>query len=107
MGWSAFQPQGNSYAISVTTSASAAIQAPGLAGGSNYLISNATTQGVFIAFGPTSTVAAVAPTAGSPANGIWLQGGSTQSFTFGTGSWFSAIAPTGVSTLYITNGDGL
>ncbi len=109
MGWSAFRPTGQTVAIDVTTSASVAKQAPsqGEPESMNYYISNASSQGVFIAAGPNSGTAAVAPIAATAANGIWLGGNTAQTFTFANDAWFSAIAPTGTSTVYITPGDGL
>lgn len=110
MGWSAFRPTGLTVAIDVTVAASTAKQAPSFSGepeSMNYIISNATTQGVFLAVGNSVGVAAVAPVSATPNNGIWLGGSTTQSFTFANDAWFSTIAPTGTSTVYITPGDGL
>jgi hypothetical protein len=109
MNSDAFKPTGLSAALAVTTTSTATpIQVLSSAGepqSQNYLVSNATSQGVFLAVGG-SAVAAVAPTAGSPANGLWLAGNSTQSFTFSPKSYFAAIAPTATSTVYITPGTG-
>jgi len=110
MGWSAFRPTGLTVAIDVTTSASVAKQALSSQGEPetmNYVVSNASTQGVFLAAGPSPGLLAVAPISATPANGIWLGGSTTQTFTFANDAYFSVIAPTGTSTVYITPGDGL
>lgn len=103
MGWSAFRPTGNTITIAVTVTASAGAQAPSFSGetqSNNYLVTNAGAQGVFLAYGPASTLATVA-------TGLYLLPGSSQTFTFGNNSFFSLIAPTGTSTVYVTPGDGL
>jgi hypothetical protein len=110
MGWSAFRPTGNTIAIDVTTVASVAVRAPSSQGepeSMNYVVSNASTQGVFLAVGPSAGLLAVAPVSATPNNGFWIGGSTTQPFTFANDAYFSAIAPTGTSTLYITPGDGL
>ena len=108
----AFRPSGAlSYEIDVTDVASTAIQCspdPGMPTISGYLVSNASTTPVWIAFGLNSAIAAVIPTSGTPANGIWLGGNSSQTFTFKAGAWISVIAASGqTSTVYITPGTGL
>ena len=110
MGWTAFKPFANSIAINGTTVASGAVQCPVSTGdGYNYVVSNSTSQPCFLAFGPNSAVVAVIPTGAgtSSANGIYLGGNTTKTFTFGAQSWFSVITPTGTTTVYITPGDGL
>lgn len=110
MGWSAFTPLGRTLTISVTTTASTALQAPSGHGNpatNNYLVSNATTQGAFFVFGANSTALAVAGVAGTTTPGTWIGGLTERAFTCGPGSWFSAITPLGTTTLYITPGDGL
>ena len=113
MGWSAFAPQGPTVAVAVTVAASAAVQAPPFQGQqncTNYLVSNASTQGCFLSYGPTAAAAlasGVAPIPGTGQNAVWLMGSSTQVFTFGQNAWFSTIAPAATSTVYITPGDGL
>jgi len=111
MGWSAFRGTGNTIAIAVTTAASTAVQAPSFPGEvqeSNYLLSNGSTQPVFVAVGPVAaSTVAVLPVPGTGQRGYWLGPNTTQSITEGPNTWFSTIAGTGTSTVYITPGDGL
>lgn len=112
MGWSAFAPKGNfTAALDVTVATTTTpIQAPGGPGepeNNNYMIGNSTSQGCFLAVGGRSNVAATVPVMGTPGTGLWIPGNSVQTFTFDAQSYFAAITPTGVTTLYITNGDGL
>ena len=110
MGWSAFRQTGLTVAIDVTVAASVAKQAPPFPGepeSMNYAISNASSQGCFLAAGPNSGLLAVAPVSATPNNGYWIGGNTTQVLTFANDAYFSAIAPTGTTTLYITPGDGL
>lgn len=108
MGWSAFNPQGNTVAIAATTTASTAVQAQPAGGfgvANNYLVSNSGAA-AFLAIGSNSAVLAAIPST-NPANGFYLIPGSSQTFTFSPNTWFSAITPTGTSEIYITPGDGL
>jgi hypothetical protein len=110
MGWSAFRAEGNTQAVAVTTVASTAVQALSFNGEpicNNFILSNATTQPVFVAVGPTNSVTAVIPVPGTPQRGYWLGPNAAQSVTESPNTWFSAIAGTGTSTVYITPGDGL
>lgn len=110
MGWSAFAPKGLTAVVPVTTTSSTPIQAPaypGEPGCVNYLVSNATTQACFLAIGANAGLVAAIPVAGTPANGFWIPANSTQSYTFGTNTFFAAIAAATTTTLYITPGDGL
>lgn len=100
-------------AITVGTSATVGVQALASSGEgqvNNYLVSNATAQACFIGVGPdavSAAAAAVVPVPGAATPAIYLQPNSTQSFTLSPRSWFSTIAPTSTTTVYITPGDGL
>jgi len=110
MGWSAFKATGNTIAIAVTTAASTAVQAPGFNGeqnSTNFLLSNASAQPLFVAVGTSSTVAAVIPVPGTGQWGYWLGPNAQISITGSPNMWFSTIAPATTSTVYITPGDGL
>ena len=108
MGWSAFAPKGPQVTVPVTTAFSTAVQAVGFGGepaNNNVLVSNATSQGCFLAYGPTAAIAQAAATAGNPV--VWLAGNGTQTFGFAPGTFFSTIAPATTTTVYITPGDGM
>lgn len=111
MGWSAFRPEGNTIAITPLLVSTTPAQAPSYGGepwAGNYLVSNTTSQGCFLAIGNQSVVVAIPTGAGtSSANGFWIPPLSQASYTFGPGSYFAAICPSGTTTLYITPGDGL
>lgn len=108
MGWSAFAPKGPQVTVAVTTAASTAVQVPGFGGepaNNNVIVSNITSQGCFLSYGPTAAIAQAAATAGNPV--VWLPGNSTQTFGFGPRMWFSTIAPATTTTVYLTPGDGM
>ncbi len=111
MGWSAFAPKGNTAALDVTNVTTVTpiqvLGSPGEGENNNYLVSNSTSQGCFLAFGKRTNITAAIPVMGTSQNSIWLPGNSVQTFTFDSESYFAAITPTGVTTLYITPGDGL
>jgi len=110
MGWSAFRATGNTIAIAVTTTASAAVQAPGFNGeplSENFLLSNTTTQPVFVGVGTSPNGLAVIPVPGTSQRGYWLGPNASQSVTESPNTYWSVIAGTGTSTVYITPGDGL
>jgi len=109
----AFRPYGNTVAFAATTTSTATpLQVPPSTGvpkynepGRNtYVISNSTTQAVFVAAGPSNVVAAI-PVAGTPANGFYVGGSSAITVTVETNSYFAVITPTGTSTVYITPGE--
>lgn len=110
MGWSAFRGTGPTIAIAVTTTASVAVQALSAQSepfSTNYIISNGTTQAVFVGVGTNSAFLAVLPVPGTPQRGYWLGPNSAQPVTEAQNAWFSVIAPATTSTVYITPGDGL
>lgn len=110
MGWSAFKATGNTIAIAVTVAASTAVQAPsfsGEVGSTNFILTNASAQPVFVAIGTASTLAAVIPVPGTPQWGYWLGPNAQVSITGWPSMWFSTIAPATTSTVYVTPGDGL
>lgn len=107
----AFQPQGNTVALSVTTSSHNAVNVPGLNNNASmqYEITNTGPNPAFVVAGPNSGVAAaVIPTDGTPANGWVIMNGQRKVITTYANAWFTAIcASTQSATLYITPGDGI
>lgn len=116
-----FAPQGNTVAITVIASSSTGVQVPNAQGAglgaSNYLLTVIGTQTVFVAVtaarqsDQTLTIAATASAAvitipGTPANGVPLLAGTSQTMTLPPGAWITTIAAGAGSTLYITPGDG-
>lgn len=121
MSLSAFNPQGSTVAITVTAASSTAVQVPSAQGAGlgpgGYLLTNIGSQTVFMAFtgarqadqsltAAGTAAAAVIPAPGTPANGVPLLAGTSQSMTLPPGAWFTTIAAGAGSTLYITPGDG-
>ena len=103
---SAFQPQGNTVAITSAVASTAAVQVGTTSG--QYLIQCVGAVPIFVNVGQTSSVgAAVIPTNGAPANGFPVQAGSSKVYTLPPGAWFTTIASATTSTLYITPGDGI
>lgn len=108
MSSNAFAPSGNSAALSVTsTSTSTPIQVKGNnKNATQHLIDNAGAKTCFLAWG-ASDVAAVAPTAGSPANGISIPAGAILVLSFPPETYFAAITVgSDTTTLYLTPGEG-
>ena len=108
MSSNAFSPLGDSACLSVTsTSTSTPIQVKGPNNNATqHLISNLGAKTCFFAWG-TSSIAAVAPTAGSPANGIPIPAGALMTLSFPPNVYFAAItAGSDTTTLYITPGEG-
>lgn len=115
MSANAFKPTGNSYALAVTsTSTGTPIQTKGsttnTAANNNAtqrLISNAGDKGCFLAWSVASNVVAVAPVAGTPANGIYIAAGAVMVLTFQPNAYFAAIcAGSDTTTLYLSPGEG-
>lgn len=121
MSMQPFTPQGNTVAITVTAASSTAVQVPNVQGSGlgsgNYLLTNIGTQTVHMAFTAArqsdqslttagTAVAAVIPVPGTPANGVPLLAGTSQTMTLPPGAWITTIAAAVGSTLYITPGDG-
>jgi hypothetical protein len=105
---SSFSPQANAGLISAgTSSASAAIPLPGSATGWTHEVQvvNTGTNAVFVAFG-ASGVTAVIPVVGTPANGIPVGAGATQTFSLSGQSHIAAIAATGTNSVYFAAGVG-
>lgn len=110
MGWSAFRATGNTIAIAVTTTASTAVQAPSFQGepvSTNFILSNASAQPVFVGVGTDSGGLAVIPVPGTATRGYYIGPNSQISVTESPRTWWSVIAPATTSTLYITPGDGI
>jgi hypothetical protein len=110
MGWSAFRATGNTIAIAVTTTASTPVQAPSFNGepiSTNYILTNSTSQSVFIGVGTDAVNLAVVPVPGTPTRGYWLGPNGQVSVSESPRTYWSVIAPATTSTVYITPGDGL
>ena len=68
---------------------------------------NAGTKDCWLAWGSSSSVAAVIPVAGTPANGIAIPARAILVLTFPVNAYFAAItAGSDTTTLYITPGEG-
>ena len=110
----AFNPQGETVAITAAASPPTGVQA--LVDGrftqqetGQVRIINAGTNTVHLGVGPTAAIAAanaVAATSGNPAAGIPLVAGAVEIMRFPAGSYFSGLAASD-TTLYITPGEGL
>lgn len=101
----AFQPQGNSTLIPVTsTGGSTALQgSTGYVYG--YRLTNMSSDYQYVAFG-TSTVVATAPVVGTPANGFPMVSGAVESFNLGPNTWISAVSTGATGRLGVTPGFG-
>lgn len=110
MSSNAFAPQPtNTAALSVTsTSTSAPIQVKGaLNNATQRLLYNAGPNDCFLAWGPTSTLTAAIPVAGTPANGTPIPSGAILALSFPPNAYFAAVCATAqTATLYITPGEG-
>lgn len=111
MSANAFSPQGNSAALSVTsTSTATPIQVKGTNNNATQrMFYNGGTKDCFIAGESTSAAAvAVVPTAGSPSKGIPIAAGAIVILSFAPNTYFAAIcAGSDTTTLYITPGEGV
>lgn len=103
-----FTPQANTFAIAVTSTASTPVQLLGTGNGSNrYRVVNVGPNTAFIAFG-NSAVVAVAPVAGTPANGVPSLSGTVETFGAAPNTYVSLIcAATQTAIVYFTPGDGI
>jgi len=103
-----FSSQGNTVCLSVTSSAHTAVQVTSNSNGSfEYLITNTSSNPVFIAVGTTSSVTATLPVDGTPGNSFPLPPNWTSSIAGPPNAYFSAIcAASQTATVYITPGDG-
>lgn len=97
----AFQPNGATVNLSVTTS-SGNVALTGVGTGANVRLYNAGTATVFVAFG-TSSAAAATTSAGIP-----IPAGAIEIYTVGpTITYLAAITASGTATLYATTGQGV
>ena len=106
----AFQPMRNTSTLAVTsTSANTAVTA--ISPVNQFLIANTGNVAAFLNISTSSSVAAVIPTAGSPAAGFCIPAGalkvvsSIQSSP--TQTMYVAAIASASTTLYITPGEGL
>lgn len=110
MGIQAFTQMGNTITFTANVAAPTPVQAVSTTlGGNQYRIINAVGGNLaFIGYGMTSSQAAnnatVVTTTG-PA--IPLLPGTDEILTFAPNAYFTAITPSGTSTIYVTPGDGL
>jgi len=104
-----FCPVGNSIAIDAdTVEGGTAVQFPALDSDStatDVLVYNSGSVDAFVAFG-TSTLAVVAPTDGTPANGVCIPSKNSFVLDKGNNTWVSVITATGTATVYLTQGTG-
>lgn len=101
-----FAPLGNTILLSgTTTSSRVALTSMATYGGGNYRVLNNGPDIIFVAQGD-ATVVAVAPTAGSPANGMPIAVGAIEVFNLASGNSLAGICPTSTAALYITGGQG-
>ena len=111
----AFAPLGNTVLVPADAAASTGVQAlvdarfDAQAVG-QYRIINNSNNTVFLGVGPTAAIAtanAVAPVAGTPSAAIVLVPNAVEVLRFGRESFFSGLAPSGASTVYIVQGEGM
>lgn len=110
MSANAFSPQGNTAALSVTsTSTATPIQVQGgINNATQRMFYNGGTKDCFIC-GASSAAAAIAvvPTAGNPSLGTPIAAGAILTLSFAPNTYFAAIcAGSDTTTLYITPGEG-
>ena len=74
--------------------------------GGHVLLTNSGANVVYIALGTDNTVVAVAPIAGTPAQGIPLLPNSQTILYAGTGTYIAAISAATGNTLFVTPGSG-
>jgi len=111
---SAFTPCGKTVKIQAATSYPSAVQVSSTTlGGNQYRIINSSgTQGAFLSWGETATIAqtnCVIPT-GSGANAsavLYLLPNTDEILTFQPNAYFTAITAANTADLYIVPGDGL
>ncbi len=104
MSLDAFYPQGNSQLIAATTTASAAIQ-PSTGNITGFRVR--TSALAYMAVSVSSAVVALAPTTGTPANGIWLTNAVAEKFNGGPNCWLSFITSAAAGALVnVTPGFG-
>jgi hypothetical protein len=110
MQMQAFQPQGNTSAVT-PTAVSQAVAIALISGNSPMalLVFNNSTNPVFIAFGTSAAVAAVVPIPGTPANGIPIPVNAYRAITIPNNATFMAYiqAVAGTGNLYFTGGEGV
>lgn len=109
MSANAFTPSGNTAALSATdVSTATPIQVKG--GNNNATqrkLYNAGTKDCFLAWGPSATLTAAIPVAGTPANGMPVAAGEISVESFPPNAYFAVVCASGqTTTLYITPGEG-
>jgi hypothetical protein len=103
-----FTPYGNTVALNAGVASSPTV----LRSGGNYnlntdmMVTNSGTNTVFITWGNVTTIAAVAPTAGNPANGIPVLAGETMVLGIGFATEIDAVTLANTSLVYFTPGQG-
>jgi hypothetical protein len=111
-----FSPQGQTFALAVTTASQAFTPTLSSVPSSvaplevvvDYRFSNVGTQAVWIqtALAGATAPTAVIPVAGTPQTGILINAGETRTFAFAYGTQFAVIAGATGSTLYGCIGNG-
>ena len=113
---SAFQPQGNTVAITSAATSTTPVQVPnsqgsGGLGPAQYLLQVVGAVPMYFTWGQAQNgaagvAAAVIPVNGTPGNGLPVQPGVPKVITAPPGAWFATIATATTSTAYITPGEG-
>ena len=106
----AFQPMGNTSVIAVTaTSANTSVTA--ISPVNQFMIANTGSNPAFVNISTSSSVAAVVPTAGSPAAGFCIPAGAVKVVSAvqssPTQTMYVAAIGSANTTIYITPGEGL
>ena len=97
----------NTIALNAATSSSpTALRTGNLGQNTDVLVTNSGSNTVFITWGNSSSIAAVAPTAGTPANGVPVLAGETMVLGMGFATYVDAVTLTSTSLVYFTPGQG-
>lgn len=101
----AFQPQGNTALVSVTTSTAIAATQVCTGNQQGMYLANMSTNAIYLAMG-SSSIGASLPSTTTPSAGTCLPAGGYRAFTCPPAGWLSAVTSAGTATLYATPGFG-
>jgi hypothetical protein len=102
----AFQPQGNSTLIPITSSGGSTAVQVDTGSRMGYRLVNMSSDYAYVAFG-SSTVVATAPTTSAAANGFPMVAGAVETFNLTPNCWISAVTTGATGRLGITPGFGV
>ena len=107
----AFQPMGNTVALSVTTTSSNSAVS-GANAVNQLMFANTGANAAFVSISTVNTVTAVAPVAGTPSSSFCIPAGPIKVISALQTSptqtiYVAAITGTSTTTLYVTPGEGL